>query len=495
MPELLPFPSLADIADRAHADPDASGRAVQEALQRLRAHGDGLGALITLCPERAESSLEALRRRLRSGERPPLAGVPVVVKDNICTRGVRTTCASRILEDYVPPYDATVVDRLEAAGAVIVAKSNLDEFAMGSSTENSAFFPARNPWDPARTPGGSSGGSAAAVAGLLAPAALGSDTGGSIRQPAAFTGIVGLKPTYGRVSRYGLVAFGSSLDQVGPFARTVADAALLYETLAGPDPRDATTARVAVEPARARLGKGVHGVRVGIPREARDEGIDAGIRARLEEVARGLAGAGARIVEVSLPHSRYAIPTYYIVATSEASSNLARHDGIHCGRAAGGARDLIDQYLRNRGQGLGPEVRRRIILGTFCLSSGYYEAYYDRAMRVRTLLRRDYERAFAEADVLLAPTTPTPAFRLGEKIGDPLQMYLADVLTAGGNLAGVPGLVVPAGLVECDGSRLPVGLQITGPDFSEALLFQVGSAVEALFPEGPLVPPFPGHGS
>ncbi len=483
------FPPVPEMVAAVRSKRVAPDHFVTESLRRLEQHGGTLGAVLSLTKERAQADLAPLSARLAGGEDLPLAGVPIAIKDNICVRGTTTTCGSRILESYRPPYDATAVERLVRAGAVIVAKTNLDEFAMGSSTENSAFFPAKNPWDLARVPGGSSGGSASVVAAALVPAALGSETGGSVRQPAAFTGIAGLKPTYGRVSRYGLVAFGSSLDQIGTFARTAADAALIHAVIAGRDPRDATSSDHPVEPNQAR-SMDLKGLRVGIPKEGHDSAIDARIRARLSATQERLLAAGAVIRELSLPHAKYAIPTYYIVATAEASSNLARHDGMHCGVAAPPEKDLLHQYLRNRAQGFGAEVTRRILLGTFCLSSGYYDAYYERAMRVRSLLARDYRAAFEQVDVLLGPTTPTPAFKHGEKTSDPLQMYLADVLTAGANLAGVPALSIRAGHLTEGGSELPIGLQLTGPAWSENLLFRVGAAIESYWPEADRLPPF-----
>ena len=469
----------------------APGHFARQACQRLETTGRELGAVLDVNRTRMEARVAALEKRLAQGERPSLAGVPVGIKDNICTLQERTSCGSKILENYCAPYDATVIERLEAAGAIPVGKLNMDEFAMGSSTENSAFGVCRNPWDLQRTPGGSSGGAAAAVAAGCVPVALGSDTGGSIRQPAAFTGTVGLKPTYGRVSRYGLVAFGSSLDQIGPLARTVEDAARVYAAIAGRDDRDATSQAAAVEDPLAQLEAGVRGVRIGVPKEYLSDAIDGRIRERVQETIRRLAAEGAILVDVSLPHTPYAIPTYYIVATAEASSNLARHDGMHQGVRAAGSTDLLSCYLKNRGQGLGPEVQRRILLGTFCLSSGYYDAYYDRAMRVRTLLAQDFEQAFARCDVVIGATTPTPAFRLGEKTADPLQMYLADILTASANLAGIPALVVPAGTIDEGGTALPVGVQLMGPALSEALLLRVGRSVERVS-DGPL--PIAPHG-
>jgi aspartyl-tRNA(Asn)/glutamyl-tRNA(Gln) amidotransferase subunit A len=395
---------------------------------------------------------------------------------------VRTTASSRILESYVPPYDATVVTRLEQAGAIVVGKTNCDEFAMGSSTENSAFGPSKNPWALDRTPGGSSGGSAAAVAARMTPLALGSDTGGSIRQPAALCGVVGLKPTYGRVSRFGLLAFGSSLDQIGPLTRTVHDAAMTLNVLAGVDPADATSAPEPVPDFTASLTGDVRGARIGVPRTLLDQGVDAEVTQALTAALQTLEARGATLVDVDLPHARYAIPVYYLVATAEASSNLARYDGVRYGfRAqpagpnAGEPYDLKTMYARTRARGFGPEVKRRIMLGTYVLSAGYYDAYYLKAQQVRTLILRDYDRAFERADVVAMPTSPTPAFRIGERVEDPLQMYLADIFTVSANLAGLPAISVPCGFTA---DRLPIGLQLTGRRFDEATLLRVADAYE-----------------
>jgi aspartyl-tRNA(Asn)/glutamyl-tRNA(Gln) amidotransferase subunit A len=392
-------------------------------------------------------------------------------------RGMRTTASSKILDNYVPPYDATVVQRLEAAGAIILGKTNCDEFAMGSSNENSAYGPVRNPWALDRTPGGSSGGSGAAVAARCAPLALGSDTGGSVRQPGAFCGVIGLKPTYGRVSRYGLLAFASSLDQIGPLSRTAADAALVLSVIAGADAADATTAREPVPDFTASLTGDVRDVRVGVPRAFMASGVDAGVMRAFDESLNTLKAAGASIVEIELPHAKYAIPVYYLVATAEASSNLARYDGVKYGyRADDKDQNLRMMYSRSRDQGFGAEVKRRIMLGTYVLSAGYYDAFYLKAQQVRTLLRRDYERAFESVDAVAMPTSPTPPFRLGEKTDDPLQMYLADVFTVSAPLAGLPAISVPCGF--SDG--LPVGLQLTGRFFDEATLLRIADAYERL---------------
>ncbi len=408
-----------------------------------------------------------------------LRGLPVSLKDNICTEGVRTECCSRILEGFVPPYDATVVTKLKEAGASLLAvKTNMDEFAFGSSTENSFFGPTRNPWDLQRVPGGSSGGSAAVVAADEAIWALGSDTGGSIRQPAAFCGVVGVKPTYGRVSRYGLIAFASSLDQIGPLAKSVADAALLLQVIAGHDPRDSTSADVPVPDFTACLGEDIKGMTIGIPKEYFIEGIDPQVDAALKEAIALLQQKGCTVREVSLPHTRYAVPVYYIVATAEASSNLARFDGVQYGLRVP-ASALIPMYMKTRGAGFGPEAKRRILLGTFALSHGYYDAYYLRAQKVRTLIARDFERAFAQCDCLLTPTAPTPAFRIGEKSQDPLQMYLSDIFTISANLAGIPAMSLPCGFTR---EGLPVGMQLLAKNFDEATLFRVGHAYEQATP-------------
>jgi aspartyl-tRNA(Asn)/glutamyl-tRNA(Gln) amidotransferase subunit A len=445
------------------------------ALERIRTLDGRLRAFLKLVPEAALERARDIDRRLEKGEDPgPLAGVPIAIKDNICTRGTVTTCGSRILENHVPVYDATVVERLQAAGAVIVGKANLDEFAMGSSTENSAYGPTRNPWDLERVPGGSSGGPAAAVAALMVPAALGSDTGGSIRQPAALCGVVGLKPTYGRVSRYGLVAFASSLDQIGPFASTVEDAALILDIIAGHDPRDSTSATVPAGGFARALPGDVRGLRFGVPRESMGGELDAQVGAAVEAAIRLLEGLGAKAVPVSMPHTELAIPAYYLVATAEASSNLARYDGVRYGVRVADP-ELRGMYRRTRSQGFGREVKRRIMLGTYALSAGYYDAYYLKAMKVRSLIRNDFEEAFRNVDVLLTPTTPTPAFRLGEKTARPLDMYLADIFTVTVNLAGVPAISIPCGWSR---ERLPLGLQIIAPHFEEARLLGVAHAYE-----------------
>jgi aspartyl-tRNA(Asn)/glutamyl-tRNA(Gln) amidotransferase subunit A len=437
-------------------------------LARIEVLEPRLRAFVTVTADRARAQARAADARRAAGEDAPLLGLPIALKDVLCTAGVRTTCSSRILEGFVPPYNATVVERLEAAGAVALGKTNMDEFAMGSSTENSAFYPTRNPWDLDRVPGGSSGGSAAVVGAWAAPAALGSDTGGSIRQPAALCGAVGMKPTYGRVSRFGLIAFASSLDQIGPFARTAADCALLLNVVAGHDPRDATSLPEPVPDYLAGLEGDLRGLRVGVPREyfgaGMEPGVDAAVRAAIDQ----LAALGASVGEVSLPHTEYGVAVYYLIAPAEASANLARYDGVKYGYAAP-APSLLDAYMRTRDEGFGPEVKRRIMLGTYALSTGYYDAYYLKAQKVRTLIKGDFDRAFEQYDVLAAPTSPTVAFRLGERVEDPLAMYLSDVCTIPVNLAGLPGISVPCGFAD----GLPVGLQLITPPLEEGRLFQV----------------------
>jgi len=392
------------------------------------------------------------------------------------TKGVRTTAGSKTLENFIPPYDCTAVARLEAAGAVVLGKMNCDEFAMGSSNENSAYGPVRNPRDTSRVPGGSSGGSAAAVAAGTAVATLGSDTGGSIRQPASFCGVVGLMPTYGRVSRYGLIAFASSLDHIGPLTKTVKDAAILLRVIAGRDPLDSTSADVLVPDYEADLAKPVRGLKIGVPKEYFGEGLEAEVRAAVEAGIAKLRSAGCEIVPISLPHTAYAIPTYYVIATAEASANLARYDGVRYGYRAKNARSLAEMYRKSRDEGFGPEVKRRIMLGTYALSSGYYDAYYLKAQRVRTLLTRDFEQAFQKVDAIVTPTAPTPAFKLGEKSDDPLSMYLADIYTVTADLAGIPGISVPCGQGQ---SGLPIGLQVLGRHFDESTVLRVASAIES----------------
>lgn len=447
-------------------------RAAFDRIERL----SDLNAFITLTADSALARAEALDRAAEKGESlPPLAGAIVAVKDNMVTRGVRTTAGSRILSNYRPPYTATAVERLEAAGAIIVGKTNCDEFAMGSSNENSAYGAVKNPWDTARVPGGSSGGSAVAVAAGMAMVALGSDTGGSIRQPASLCGVVGLKPTYGRVSRYGLIAFGSSLDQIGPFANSVEDVAQVMNTIAGRDPNDSTTSNVGTDDYLSAASGDVRGMRVGVPREYFGEGLDPEVRQNVEAAIKRFEDLGAEVVDVSLPHTEYAVPVYYLIATAEASSNLARFDGVRYGFRAEEASTLKEMYSRTRDQGFGAEVKRRIMLGTYALSAGYYDAYYGKAQKVRSLIERDFRNAFASCDVIATPTSPTAAFRLGEKTDDPLEMYLSDIYTITVNLAGVPGVSLPCGLTS---EGLPIGIQLIGRHFDEAGLLRAARNLE-----------------
>ena len=447
----------------------------KEFYARIESRNPELNAYLTLSPERAYAQADRIDAAVARGENlPPLAGVPIAVKDVISTRGVRTTCGSKILENYIPPYDATAIERLETAGAVILGKTNCDEFAMGSSTENSAYGPVRNPIALDRVPGGSSGGSAAAVAAGLAVAALGTDTGGSIRQPGACCGIPGMMPTYGRVSRYGLIAFASSLDRIGPFAGNAADTAAVMGVIAGHDPNDSTSAAVPVPAYGAELDKPIAGLRIGVPVDYFGEGLDPEVKAKVEAGIALLERLGCRRIPLQMPHTDYAIATYYIVATAEASSNLARYDSVRYGPRVEGA-TLIEMYRKTRENGFGPEVKRRIMLGTYALSAGYYDAYYLRAQKVRSLIARDFADAFQKADAIITPTAPTPAFRLGEKTSDPLQMYLADIYTVTGSLAGVPGISVPCGKTR---AGLPVGMQIFGPHFSEGRVLQLANAFE-----------------
>jgi len=449
--------------------------ATEAYFARIDSLDSRVAAYHTLTRDRALSAARAAEARYRAGTAlGPLDGVPIAYKDVFCTEGVVTTCGSKILERFVPPYDATAVARLGAAGAVMLGKTNMDEFAMGSSTEHSAFRPTRNPWDLERVPGGSSGGSAAAVAGELAAAALGTDTGGSVRQPAAFCGVVGLKPTYGRISRYGLIAFASSLDHVGPLTRDVRDAALVLHAVAGADPHDSTCVDEPVPDYPALLEGGVRGLTLGVPREYFGGGLDGEVEAAVRAAIAKLADLGAQIEEVSLPNTDYGLAVYYIVAPAEASSNLARYDGVKYGLRAPGGKDLIDMESRTRAAGFGAEVKRRIMLGTYALSSGYYDAYYGRAQKVRTLVRRDFEQAFARVDLLVAPTTPSVAFKHGDK-ADPLAMYLNDVFTVGGDLAGLPAISLRGGF---SASGLPIGLQLMARPFDEARLLRAAYTYE-----------------
>jgi aspartyl-tRNA(Asn)/glutamyl-tRNA(Gln) amidotransferase subunit A len=466
-----------DAARSAIQERKTTSRALVESFYaKIQKDDSRIGAYLTLTRERALEQADRMDRMAAEGKQLPLlGGVPVGIKDVMCTRGVRTTAGSKILGNFIPPYDCTAVARLEAAGAVVLGKLNCDEFAMGSSNENSAFHPVQNPRDTSRVPGGSSGGSAAAVAADMAVVALGSDTGGSIRQPASFCGVVGLMPTYGRVSRYGLIAFASSLDHIGPLAKTVKDAATVLRAIAGRDPMDSTSADVPVPDYVAELETPVRGLKIGLAKEYFGDGLDAEVRKAVEDAIQTLAKLGCEVVPVSLPHTEYAIPTYYIVATAEASSNLARFDGVRYGYRAKNARTLPEMYRRSRDEGFGAEVKRRIMLGTYALSAGYYDAYYLKAQKVRTLLMRDFEEAFKKVDAIVTPTSPTAAFKLGEKVNDPLAMYLADIYTVTANLAGIPGISIPCGETR---EKLPIGLQILGKHFDEATILRVAHAHE-----------------
>jgi len=467
--------TIAGVHSALRAKKISARELAKEFYARIESRNPELNAYLALSPERAYAQADRIDAALARGESlPPLAGVPIAVKDVISTRGVRTTCGSKTLENYIPPYDATAVERLENAGAVVLGKTNCDEFAMGSSTENSAYGPVRNPIALDRVPGGSSGGSAAAVAAGLAVASLGTDTGGSIRQPGACCGITGMMPTYGRVSRYGLIAFASSLDRIGPFAANVADAASVMSVIAGHDPNDSTSAAVPVPAYGDELDKPIAGLRIGVPVDYFGDGLDPEVKEKVEAGIALLERLGCRRIPLQMPHTDYAIATYYIVATAEASSNLARYDGVRYGPRVEGA-TLIEMYRKTRERGFGPEVKRRIMLGTYALSAGYYDAYYLRAQKVRSLIARDFADAFQKADAIITPTAPTPAFRLGEKTSDPLQMYLADIYTVTGSLAGVPGISVPCGKTK---AGLPVGMQIFGPHFSEGRVLQLANAFE-----------------
>jgi len=449
---------------------------VQSYLSRIEQHRH-LNAFITIFADEALKRARIIDQKLARGEGGKLAGMVMAIKDILTIKGKRTTCGSHILENFVAPYDATVIQRLQAEDAIFIGKTNMDEFAMGSSNENSYFGPVKNPHDPERIPGGSSGGSAVAVAAGMAATALGTDTGGSIRQPAAMCGIVGLKPTYGRVSRFGLVAFASSLDQIGPMTTTIPDAALLLNIIAGHDPLDSTSAPVPVPDYTKELNKGIRGLRIGYPKEYFSEGLDPEIHQAIRKVLREMESEGAVIEELSLPHTDYAIATYYILATAEASSNLARYDGTRYGFRSEGALDLSEMYCQTRSQGFGEEVKRRIMLGTYVLSAGYYEAYYRKAQKVRTLIKRDFDSAFEKFDCLITPTSPTTAFKIGEKVDDPLQMYLSDIYTISANLTGIPGISVPCGK---DSQGLPIGVQILAKPFDEVIMLRVGNFIEKI---------------
>jgi aspartyl-tRNA(Asn)/glutamyl-tRNA(Gln) amidotransferase subunit A len=452
----------------------------------LEAIGKGkrLNAFLSVFQEKAVNRAREVDQKMAAGNAGPLAGMVVAIKDVLCMKGERVTCASKILESFVSLYDATAVERLVASDAILIGKTNMDEFAMGSSTENSAFGPVLNPVDESRVPGGSSGGSCVAVAGGMAHAALGTDTGGSIRQPAAFCGVVGLKPTYGRVSRYGLVALSSSFDQIGPFANSVADAARVLQVIAGHDPNDSTSARVPVPDYLAGLTKDVRGLKIGVPKDAFSEGLQSEVREALEKAVEALKKGGATIEEVLLPHSEYNISTYYILMTAEASSNLARYDGARYGYRSRKSRELIDMYIDSRSEGFGAETKRRIMLGTYVLSAGYYDAYYRKAQKVRRLIQKDFFDAFRTADCLLMPTAPTTAFKFGEKTEDPLQMYLSDVYTVSANLAGIPAISIPFG---SDKQDLPIGVQLLGKQFDEVTMLRAADYLEGEAPHGQIV--------
>ncbi|MBM7580400.1 Asp-tRNA(Asn)/Glu-tRNA(Gln) amidotransferase subunit GatA [Jeotgalibacillus terrae] len=465
---------LADLHDLLHKKEITIADLVRESYKRIEEVDGKVQAFLTLDEERALARAEELQQKLGSDE-GLLFGMPIGVKDNIVTKELRTTAASKILGNFDPIYNATVADKLHSADAITIGKLNMDEFAMGSSTENSHFAKTKNPWNLDTVPGGSSGGSAAAVAAGEVPFSLGSDTGGSIRQPASFCGVVGLKPTYGRVSRFGLIAFASSLDQIGPITTNVEDNAYLLEAIAGLDPNDSTSANVNVPNYRSALTGDIKGLKVAVPREYLGDGVSEEVRQSVREALKVLEGLGATIDEVSLPHSKYGVATYYLLSSSEASANLARFDGIRYGYRADNAENLIDLYKKTRAEGFGDEVKRRIMLGTYALSSGYYDAYYKKAQKVRTLIKQDFEKVFEDYDVIVGPTTPTPAFKIGEQIDDPLTMYANDILTIPVNLAGVPGISVPAGLSE---SGLPLGLQIIGKHFDESTVYRVAHAYE-----------------
>jgi aspartyl-tRNA(Asn)/glutamyl-tRNA(Gln) amidotransferase subunit A len=474
---MLEFDTLSGAREAIQSRKISSTDLVRQSLDRIQALNGTIHAFNSVYPERALQLAREVDEGKRSG---PLAGVPIALKDNICTTFGTTTCSSKMLTNFRSPYEATVVKKLEAAGAIIVGKTNLDEFAMGSSTENSAFGPTRNPWDISRVPGGSSGGSAAALAAGMVCGAIGSDTGGSIRQPAALCGVVGLKPTYGRVSRYGLVAFASSLDQIGPFGRTVADAALQLNVLAGHDAKDSTSAPQAVPDYLAELDKPLKKLRLGIVREYQlAEGMDGQVKAAVDSAMKTYQAMGAELVDVSLPHTEYGIAAYYVIAPCEASSNLARYDGVHYGhRTKEPVKDIIELFSKSRAEGFGEEVQRRIMIGTYALSSGYYDAYYVRALKIRSLIKKDFDEAFGRCDAILCPTSPVPAFPIGEKSGDPLQMYLVDVFTVTCNIAAIPGMSIPCGFTSGE-KPLPIGLQLLGPAFSEEKLLRIARMYES----------------
>jgi len=467
--------TIKELSEKLRKKEASSVEATKAYLKRIEEAEDKVHAFVTVTPDAALEMAEAADRRIAAGEASTLTGIPIALKDIFCTKGVRTTCSSKILKGFIPPYDATVASRLKEAGAVILGKNNMDEFAMGSSTENSAFHKTLNPWSLDRVPGGSSGGSAAAVAALECAASLGTDTGGSIRQPASCCGVVGLKPTYGRVSRFGMIAFASSLDQAGPLTRSVEDAAIVLKAIAGHDPSDSTSIDALVPDYLASIAKGVKGMKIGIPKEYFIEGMDPEVEAAVRKALDVLKSLGAELVEVTLPHTQYAVAVYYLVATAEASSNLARYDGIKYGHRTKEAGGLLDMYKRTRDEGFGDEVKRRIMLGTYSLSAGYYDAYYKKASQVRTLIKRDFDEAFEKCDVIATPTAPSAAFKIGERVEDPLTMYLSDIFTISCNLAGIPGISVPCGFTK---ENLPIGVQLLGKSMDEETVLRAAYSYE-----------------
>lgn len=467
--------TIRELSEKLRKKEASSVEATTAYLKRIEYAEDKVHAYLTVTPDEALEAAKAADARIAAGKAAALTGIPIALKDIFCTKGIRTTCSSKILEGFIPPYDATVTRRLKEAGAVILGKNNMDEFAMGSSTENSAFHKTLNPWALDRVPGGSSGGSAAAVAALECAASLGTDTGGSIRQPASCCGVVGMKPTYGRVSRFGMIAFASSLDQAGPLTKSVEDAAIVLQAIAGHDPSDSTSIDAPVPDYLAPLKGGVKGLKVGIPKEYFIEGMDPEVEAAVRKSLEVLKSLGAELVEVTLPHTQYAVAVYYLVATAEASSNLARYDGVKYGMRTKQAGGLLDMYKRTRDEGFGDEVKRRIMLGTYSLSAGYYDAYYKKAAEVRTLVKRDFDEAFGKCDVIATPTAPSAAFRIGERVEDPLTMYLSDIFTISCNLAGIPGISVPCGFTK-DG--LPIGLQLLGRSMDEETVLRAAHAYE-----------------
>ena len=468
--------SIGDLSEKLRKAEVTSKEVVADYLKRIESLDPQIRSYLTVNTDQALKMAEEADEQLKGSKNPgPLTGIPIAIKDNICTKGVRTTCASKILEDFVPPYNATVIQNLRRAGAILIGKTNMDEFAMGSSTENSGRHPTLNPWGAGRIPGGSSGGSAAAVAADLTAGALGSDTGGSIRQPAAMCGVVGFKPTYGRVSRFGLVAFASSLDQIGPLTKNVADSALLLKAISGYDPMDSTSAQVSTPDFTKSLSGSLQGLKFGIPKEYFIDGLDPEVERSVQESIRVLEKLGANLAEIELPHTPYAVATYYILATAEASSNLARYDGVRYGYRVPKSKGLLEMYMESRQEGFGSEVKRRIMLGTYALSAGYYDAYYRKAQCVRTLIKHDFDQAFKSVDVIVTPTAPTAAFRIGEKTQDPLQMYLSDIFTISVNLAGIPAVSLPCGF---SSEGLPIGLQLVGKAFDEESIFRAAYGFE-----------------